>query len=57
MFTRGILYEGIKYIEIIQDNNNIRMKSLEDFVYCILVEVSMNVNNQDFIFFTNEVTF
>jgi hypothetical protein len=49
MFTRGIIYDGIKYIEIINDLNNIRNKTLEDFVYCILIEISMNVNNQDFV--------
>ena len=48
MFTRGIIYEGIKYIEIINDTNNIRKKSFEDFVYCILVEISMNTNNEEY---------
>jgi hypothetical protein len=43
MFTRGIIYDGIKYIEYIKD---IRIKSLEDFIYCILVEIEMNVNNE-----------
>ena len=46
MFTRGIIYDGIKYIEIIKDLNSIRNKTLEDLVYCVLVEISMNVNNQ-----------
>ena len=47
MFTRGIIYEGTKYIEIIQDLNDIRRgKKLEDLVYCMLVEISMNVNSQ-----------
>ena len=48
MFTRAIIYDGIKYIEIINDLNSIRNKTLEDFVYCVLIEISMNVNNQDF---------
>jgi hypothetical protein len=48
MFTRGIIYDGIKYIEYIYDIKDIRMKSLEDFVYCILVEIEMNVNDEDF---------
>jgi hypothetical protein len=48
MFTRGIIYDGIKYIECINDIKDIRMKSLEDFVYCILVEIEMNVNDEDF---------
>lgn len=46
MFTRGIIYEGVKYIEIIRDLNDIRGKTLEDLVYCMLVEISMNVNSQ-----------
>jgi len=48
MFTKGIIYDGIKYIEIIQDLNDINGKTLEDSVYCMLVEISMNVNNQVF---------
>jgi hypothetical protein len=46
MFTRGIIHEGIKYIEIIQDLDDIKGETLEDSVYCKLVEISMNVNSQ-----------
>jgi len=46
MFTRGIIYDGIKYIEYINDIKDIRMKSLEDFIYCILVEIEMNINDE-----------
>lgn len=46
MFTRGIIYDGVKYIEIIRDLNDIRDKTEEDLVYCMLVEISMNVNSQ-----------
>lgn len=48
MFTKGIIYEGIKYIEIINDINDLRKDSFEDFVYCILVEISMNTNNEEY---------
>ena len=46
MFTRGIIENGIKYVEHIRDLNHIRFKSLEDFLYCMLVEIEMNVNDE-----------
>lgn len=46
MFTRGIIDNGIKYVEYMRDLNNIRFKSLEDFLYCILVEIEINVNDE-----------
>lgn len=46
MFTQGILQDGIRYLEIIQDLNEIRMNSPEDFIYCTLVEIEMNINDR-----------
>lgn len=46
MFTRGIIDNGIKYVEYMRDLNDIRFKSLEDFLYCILVEIEINVNDE-----------
>jgi hypothetical protein len=46
MFTRGIIQDGIKYVEYMRDLNDIRFKSLEDFLYCILVEIEINVNDE-----------
>lgn len=46
MPTQGILYKDIKYIRIIKDLNKNKMRSLEDFIYCILVDISMNVNDK-----------
>ena len=50
MFTQGIIQDNIKYIEIIKDLNDIKeKKKLEDLVYCVLVEISMNVNNESYV--------
>jgi len=46
MFTRGIIQDGVKYIEYMRDLKDIRFKSIEDFIYCILVEIEMNVNDE-----------
>jgi hypothetical protein len=45
MFTQGILQDSIKYLEIIQDLNEIRMNSPEDFLYCTLIEIEININD------------
>ena len=46
MSAQGIVYKDIKYIRIIKDLNKNKMRSLEDFIYCILVDISMNVNDK-----------
>jgi hypothetical protein len=46
MFTGPIIEGGIKYVEHISDLNHKRFESPEDFLYCMLVEIEMNVNDE-----------
>jgi hypothetical protein len=48
MFTQGIIQDNIKYIEKIRDLDEIRTNTLEDFIYCLLVEIEMNVNDEKY---------
>jgi len=48
MCTRSIEYDGIKYIEIINDKE-LKLKSLEDNLYCKLNDIYFNIDNLDFI--------
>lgn len=64
MCSRSIEYNGVKYMEII-NNRELKLKSLEDNLFCKLNDIYFNIDNLDYteeadyfnLILTNGITF